>query len=227
MSGSLLVLRASLALLIAAPALAAPPEENLAAAIRLETISHDNPAEFRAEPFLALHRYLEATYPQAHAKLSREVVAGYSLLYTWRGSDPQLAPVLLTAHLDVVPVTAEALPDWDHPPFAGTIADGFVWGRGALDDKGSLIAMFEAVEQLAAAGFAPKRTIYLAFGHDEETGGEEGAAAITALLRKRGVRLWLSLDEGLAVVSGTAGISGSARADGAGGGRALEHTAAH
>jgi len=202
----------SILLVALAPAIAlgAPPEQNLAAAIRLQTISYDSPAEFRGEPFLALHRLLEATYPQAHAKLTREVVGGYSLLYTWRGSDPKLAPMLLTAHLDVVPVTAEALPDWDHPPFAGKIADGFVWGRGTIDDKGSLIAIFEAIEQLAAAGFTPKRTILLACGHDEEVGGEQGAAAITELLRKRGVRLWASLDEGLAVVSGTAGITGSA-----------------
>jgi carboxypeptidase PM20D1 len=201
---------AFLALALASAALAAPPEQHLAAAIRLETISHEDPAEFRAEPFRALHRFLGETYPRTHATLAREVVSDYSLLYTWRGSDPKLAPMLLTAHLDVVPVTAEALPDWDHPPFAGQLADGFVWGRGAIDDKGSLIAIFEAVEQLVAAGFAPRRTIYLAFGHDEEIGGDRGAAAITELLRSRGVRLWLSLDEGLAVVSGTGGITGSA-----------------
>ncbi len=201
---------ASIFVALAGAALAAPPEQNLAAAIRLETISHDDPAEFRAAPFLALHRLLETTYPQAHAKLAREVVSDYSLLYTWRGSDPTLAAMLLTAHLDVVPVTAEALPDWTHPPFAGEVADGFVWGRGTLDDKGSLIAIFEAVEQLVASGFAPKRTILLALGHDEEVGGDRGAAAITELLRRRGVRLWLSLDEGLAVVSGTGGITGSA-----------------
>jgi carboxypeptidase PM20D1 len=198
------------ALLAAAPAFGASPGEHLAAALRLETVSHEAAKEFRAEPFLAFHRFLEATYPLAHAALAREVVADYSLLYTWRGSDPKLAPMLLTAHIDVVPVTPEALPDWDHPPFAGKLADGFVWGRGALDDKGSLIAMFEAIEQLAGSGFAPKRTLYVALGHDEEIGGERGAAGITELLRKRGVRLWLSLDEGLAIVSGAGGISGSA-----------------
>jgi carboxypeptidase PM20D1 len=188
----------------------AAPADNLAAVLRLQTISNDDAAEFQAEPFLALHRLLETRYPQAHAKLKREIVSGYSLLYTWRGSDPTLAPMLLTAHLDVVPVTAEALPDWEQPPFAGNVADGFVWGRGAIDDKGSLIAIFEAVEQLVAAGFAPRRTIYLACGHDEEVGGDHGAAAITALLRLRGVRLWLSLDEGMAVVSGIGGLTGSA-----------------
>ncbi len=197
-------------LALSSPAFAAAPEEHLAAAIRLETISHEDPAQFRSEPFLALHRFLEATYPQTHARLTREIVSDYSLLYTWRGSDAKLAPVLITAHLDVVPVTPEALPDWDYPPFSGEIAGGFVWGRGSLDDKGSLIAVFEAVEQLVADGFAPKRTIYLAFGHDEEIGGGHGAAAITELLRSRGVRLWMSLDEGLAVVRGAGGITGSA-----------------
>ena len=209
MSARARAIAAALAL-SAVSAQAAPPEENLAAAIRLETISHEDPAEFRREPFLAFHHFLEATYPQTHARLTREIVADYSLLYAWRGSDAQLAPVLITAHLDVVPVTPEALPDWEHPPFAGEIAGGFVWGRGALDDKGSLIAIFEAVEQLVADGFAPKRTIYLAFGHDEEVGGDRGAAAITELLRSRGVRLWMSLDEGLAVVRGAGGITGSA-----------------
>jgi carboxypeptidase PM20D1 len=193
-------------LCVASAAFAAPPEENLAAAIRLETISHEEPAAFHAEPFLAFQRFLAATYPEAHAQLAREVVADYSLLYTWRGSDAQLAPMLITAHIDVVPVTPEALPDWDHPPFAGEIAGGFVWGRGALDDKGSLITLFEAVEQLAGTGFRPARTIYLALGHDEEVGGEHGAKAITELLAKRGVRLWLTLDEGLAIIRGAGGI---------------------
>lgn len=206
----LLVTRAGAAwaFLLLAPlrALAATPEENLAAAIRLETISHEDPTQFRAEPFLAFQRFLAASYPRAHAELSREVVSDYSLLYTWRGTDPSLAPILLTAHIDVVPVTPEALPDWDHPPFSGAIADGFVWGRGALDDKGSLITLFEAVEELAAAGFEPARTIYLAFGHDEEIGGEHGAQAISQRLASRGVRLWLSLDEGLAIVRGTGGL---------------------
>jgi carboxypeptidase PM20D1 len=188
----------------------AVPERNLAEAVRFETISHDDPADFRGEPFLALHRFLAEAYPRLHAKLVREVVADYSLLYTWRGSDASLAPMLLTAHLDVVPVTAEALPEWEHPPFEGAVADGFVWGRGTLDDKGSLVAILEAIEQLVASGFTPRRTIYLAFGHDEEIGGQRGAGAITELLRTRGVQLWMSLDEGLAVVTGAGGMTGPA-----------------
>jgi len=180
--------------------------ERLAAALRIPTVSPQRPEDFDPAPFLAFHRYLEATYPQAHRVLEREVVADYSLLYTWRGSDPALAPVLLTAHIDVVPIVESSRERWEHPPFAGDVADGFVWGRGALDDKGSLISIFEAVEALASSGFVPRRGVLLAFGHDEELGGEAGAAAITALLAKRGVRAWFSLDEGMAILQGIGGI---------------------
>src|SRR5690606_29924888 len=108
--------------------------------------------------------------PRVHEHLAQTTVAGASLFYEWRGSDPAARPVLLLAHQDVVPVLEPAA--WTHPPFAGTIADGYVWGRGAMDDKSSLMGLLEAVEQLLAAGFQPQRTVYLAFGHDEETGGE-------------------------------------------------------
>ncbi len=196
-------------LLLAALPAAADPLERLAAALRLQTISYEDAADFRPEPFLALHRLLAESYPLVHAKLAREVVGKYSLLYTWRGSDASLPPLLLTAHLDVVPVTPESLPSWGHPPFEGAVGEGFVWGRGALDDKGSLITMLEATEQLLAGGFAPRRTIYFAFGHDEEVGGNAGARAISELLASRGVRLWMSLDEGLAIVRGAGGIQGA------------------
>ncbi len=188
---------AALGTLLAAPALAQSPEQHLAEAIRFETVSHESRAAFDAAPFEALHAWLAATYPRAHAAMGREKVGAASLLYTWPGSDASLAPFLLTAHLDVVPV-----PDpesWSHPPFAGVIADGFVWGRGTLDDKASAVATFEALEGLAAEGFRPERTLLVAFGHDEEVGGDEGAEAITQRLEQRGVRVWFSLDEGLAI----------------------------
>src|SRR5262249_35711364 len=106
------------------------------------------------------------------------------------------------AHQDVVPVEPGTEGSWAHPPFDGTIADGFVWGRGALDDKESLVGLFEAVESLLGEGFRPRRTIYLASGFDEEVGGGAGAGAIAALLRDRGVRFEWVLDEGRAVVEG-------------------------
>jgi carboxypeptidase PM20D1 len=176
---------------------AEPPERHLAEAIAFETISHENPADFDVTPFLELHAWLEGTYPATHRSLEREKIGAASLLYTWRGSDAALPPVLLTSHLDVVP--APDPESWSHPPFGGVIADGFVWGRGTLDDKAGVVATFEAVERLAAAGFRPRRTLLLAFGHDEEVGGEHGAGAITQRLADAGVRAWFSVDEGMAI----------------------------
>ena len=176
--------------------------ERLAEAIRFQTISWEEEGRLDRETFLAFHVFLERSFPRVHASLRREIVNEYSLLYTWTGTDPSRKPILLTDHFDVVPVAEDTLNDWEQPPFAGAIADGFVWGRGAMDDKSGALALLEAVEGLLAQGFAPQRTIYLAIGHDEEIGGVEGAGATAALLRERGVRLEFTLDEGGAVVSG-------------------------
>ncbi len=173
--------------------------ERLAAALRFPTVSHEAQAHDETA-FRGLHRYLEQQFPGSHEALTRETVAGLSLLYTWPGTDPSLAPILLTSHLDVVPAPPATLAAWQHPPFGGVIADGFIWGRGALDDKGGVLATLEAVERLVSGGFAPARTVYLAFGHDEELGGDEGAGAITKLLADRGVELEYSLDEGMVIL---------------------------
>lgn len=174
---------------------------HLAESIQFETVSHStDPADLESEAFAGFRRWFEATYPKLHRTLTREIVAGDSLLYTWAGSDPALEPVLLAAHQDVVP--AENLERWTRPPFEGRIEDGFVWGRGTIDDKGALIAIAEAVERLIGEGFVPRRTLLLAFGHDEEVGGGRGASAIAALLASRNVRALLALDEGAAVVEG-------------------------
>ncbi len=175
---------------------------HLAQALRFQTVSYQDPAQFQADQFLGLHHYLEQTYPHVHAALSREVVNDYSLLYTWKGADEKLKPILLLAHMDVVPIESGTEGKWTHPPFAGQMADGYLWGRGALDDKDSLIAIFEAIETLLGEGFQPRRTIYLAFGHDEEVSGQNGAARIAALLRSRGVAPEFVNDEGGAIVRG-------------------------
>ena len=123
-----------------------------------------------------------------------------SLLFRWPGSDPGLAPILLMGHLDVVPVEPGTEARWTHPPFSGAVDGAFVWGRGALDDKVSVLGLAEATELLLREGFAPRRTVYLAFGHDEEIGGNHGAAAIARTLGERGVRLAFTLDEGMGIV---------------------------
>jgi carboxypeptidase PM20D1 len=173
----------------------------LAEAVRFQTISHFEGKGDDRDTFLRFHDFLARAFPAAHAAASRERVADLTLLYTWKGRDPALAPVVLCAHQDVVPVPPDAEAAWTHPAFAGAIADGFVWGRGTMDDKGNLMAILEAVELLAAQGFRPARTVHLAFGHDEEVGGT-GAVAVAGLLAERGVRPEFVLDEGMAVVSG-------------------------
>ena len=174
--------------------------ERLGQAVRFPTISHEDPARFDGEAFRGFHGWLIEAYPRTHAALRREVVGGYSLLYTWPGTDPALPPVLLLAHQDVVP--AESPQAWSHPPFGGVVADGYVWGRGAIDCKGPIVGIFEAVETLLAEGHRPRRTVYLAFGHDEEVGGRSGAAAMAGLLEGRGVRPEFVLDEGGAITVG-------------------------
>ncbi|HEX9940402.1 MAG TPA: M20 family peptidase [Thermoanaerobaculia bacterium] len=174
----------------------------LAGALRFPTVSHEGGANVEAGAFLGLHQYLERSFPRVHAALAREPVADYSLLYTWKGRNPALPPILLMSHLDVVPVEPGTERQWVHPPFAGAIDRGYVWGRGALDDKVGVLGLLEAIETLLARGFQPQRTVYLAFGHDEEIGGRKGAAAIAALLERRGVRPELILDEGGAIIEG-------------------------
>jgi carboxypeptidase PM20D1 len=174
--------------------------QRLAEAIRFRTISHQDPSQNLLQEWDRFHAWLQSTYPAAHAALTREVVAGHTLVYTWSGTDPALPAIVLMAHHDVVPVTPGTEQGWKHPPFDGVVADGAVWGRGAIDDKGSLIGLFEGLEVLAAAGFVPRRTVIVVSGHDEEAGGR-GAAAAAQLLQERGVRAQFVLDEGLAVIS--------------------------
>lgn len=183
---------------VPAPVVAVPggAAERLAGSIRIRTVSHEDPAAFDAEAFQAIHAYLRTQFPRVHSQLRRETVAAHSLLYTWQGSDPSLKPILLLGHLDVVPVEPGTEGSWEEEPFGGRIADGFVWGRGAIDNKSAVVGMLEAVEMLLAEGFRPARTVYLAYGHDEEVGGTRGARAIAALLKSRGVELEMVLDEG-------------------------------
>jgi len=172
--------------------------ERLAQAIRIPTVSEDDPGRQNAGRLLALRTLLDSAFPRVHAGLRREVING-SLLYTWVGGDAKLAPLLLAAHMDVVPADSSK---WSHPPFSGARADGYLWGRGSLDDKVGVVGLLEATETLLGQGFRPDRTVYLAFGHDEEIGGQQGAAAMAALLGQRGVHLAAVVDEGGAIVTG-------------------------
>lgn len=182
---------------------------NLGAAVQIRTISHQDTTENEIAEWDRLHRWLAATYPAAHKAMTREILPNRTLVYRWAGRDARRSPIILMAHQDVVPVTEGTEEDWKYPPFAGTIAENAVWGRGTVDDKGSLVALFEAIEALAKGGFVPERSIYLVSGHDEEVGGS-GAAAAAALLKARGVRALYTLDEGSVVLRDTPVIDGPA-----------------
>jgi carboxypeptidase PM20D1 len=179
---------------------AAQAAQHLSQAVQIQTVSHQNLADDQPGEWTRLHDFLRASYPAAHAAMSREIVGKNTLIYTWKGSDPSLAPIVLMAHQDVVPVTAGTEAQWKHPPFSGAIAEGAVWGRGSVDDKGSLITLFEGVEALAKTGFKPRRTVMIVSGEDEETHGT-GAQAAAALLRSRGIKAQFVLDEGLAEIT--------------------------
>ncbi len=172
--------------------------ERLALAIRIPTVSAEDPADGDSTQLVALHLLLDRSFGRVRDALSREVING-NLLYTWRGSDSLLPALLMAGHMDVVPANSAR---WSHAPFSGTIAGGFLWGRGALDDKIGVLGTLEAVEALLGEGFRPRRTIYLAFGGDEEVGGRHGAAVLAARLRERGVQLEAVIDEGGAIVEG-------------------------
>lgn len=176
--------------------------ERLAGSLRIRTVSSEDPNAFDADAFGTLHHYLQRAFPRVHAQLRRETVGTHSLLYTWQGSDASLDPILLIGHLDVVPVETGTQEKWQQDPFGGRIVDGFIWGRGAIDNKSAVLGTLEAVEMLLVEGFRPVRTVYLAYGHDEEVGGVGGAREIAALLKAREVELEMVLDEGGVIADG-------------------------
>ncbi len=176
--------------------------QNFSRAIQFKTISHQDHAKVDKNEFLAMHQFLKEAFPRVHETLKKETVSDLTLFYTWKGSDDSLKPALLMGHLDVVPVEPGTEANWTQPPFSGKIADGFIWGRGTLDIKSGVMGVLEAVEYLLAKGFKPRRTVYLAFSHDEEIGGKNGNGKIAEMLAARGTKLEFVLDEGGFITDG-------------------------
>lgn len=180
--------------------------ERLSKGIRYKTISNQDRDDFDTEAFTGYHKFLEQSYPNVHKTLKKEVHGDprpYSLLYTWEGRDPSLQPALFYAHMDVVPVPEDSRDQWKVEPFAGTVKDGYIWGRGVLDDKNQVQAILEAAEMKIKEGWQPSRTIYLVFGQDEEVGGAEGAKKIANVLEERGIeRFAYVMDESAPLTPG-------------------------
>lgn len=168
---------------------------HLSEAIRIRTISYDDNNLIDYTQFDSLYSFLEKTYPLTFQKLSHQRINDYSLLFHWKSSSDKL-PIILYAHLDVVPVDSTTLAIWKYEPFAGATDKLFIYGRGTIDDKGSVIAILESIENLLKNNFTPSRDIYLAFGHDEEATGINGAKEIAEQLLNEGVKAEFLLDEG-------------------------------
>lgn len=172
--------------------------QHLSQALRFQTISSHRQSEENQAELAGFLAYLEGAYPLVFERMQRSLVNAYGLVLRWAGQD-SARRVLLTAHYDVVPASDEG---WPHPPFAGVIKDDRVYGRGAFDDKGSLIALLEAATGLLQEGFVPPCDVYFAFGFDEEVGGARGARQMAAHFLEKGLRFDYVLDEGGAVADG-------------------------
>ena len=164
----------------------------LGAMVRVPTFSKAEHEDLT--DFFRFHKVLEECFPLIHEKLEKTVLNG-SLLYRWAGRGSG-KPLLLMGHQDVVPASDEG---WSVGAFSGEVKGGCLYGRGALDCKGTMFTELQAIEELLEEGYVPCRDIYLAFSINEETGGD-GAAAIMRHLKDQGVRLAMALDEGGAVL---------------------------
>jgi carboxypeptidase PM20D1 len=176
--------------------------DNFAKALQIKTVSPENIAEFDSIQFQNFNDFIKETYPLADSLLEHKTFNSYSHLFHWKGSDKNLNPIIVMGHLDVVPVIEKNISEWKVEPFGGIIKNDTVWGRGAIDDKVGVIGILEAVELLLQQNFKPQRSMYFAFGHDEEIGGRLGAVTMAKYLKDQGVTAEYVLDEGGVVTQG-------------------------
>ena len=174
--------------------------ENFSNAIKIKTVSPENEIDFDSIQFHDFNTFLKRTYPLADSILEKKTFNSFSFLYKWNGSDTSLKPIVLMAHLDVVPVIEENLPDWKHNPFGGEIINDTIWGRGTIDDKIGVIGIMESIELLLKQHFKPQRSIYVVLGHDEEIGGLRGAKTMGEFLKEEKVKAEFVIDEGGSIV---------------------------
>ncbi len=172
--------------------------DKLSSAIRFKTVSYTEQSRIEYDQYEQFLEFLSTAFPTLFRAAEKEIVSNYSLVLKLPGSDPSAQPVLLLAHYDVVPADEAA---WKHPPFEGRVAENALWGRGALDNKGTLITILQAAEEALEKGWKPERTVYFASGHDEEIGGANGAKQIASYFRRQGVRFHAVYDEGMTIVT--------------------------
>ncbi len=173
----------------------------LCRAISCETTGYVDEGGGNFAEFIRLQNQLKEDFPAVFSAVDIYEVKPFSRLYRWRGRPGNKKPVLLMAHQDVVPVTPGTEKNWNYPPFAGTVAGGCVWGRGAIDMKNALCGIFEAMEHLIHEGFVPNRDVYFCTTCDEELMGT-GSTRVADLCRKLGLRFEYVLDEGGSFING-------------------------
>ncbi|XP_015996306.2 N-fatty-acyl-amino acid synthase/hydrolase PM20D1 isoform X3 [Rousettus aegyptiacus] len=173
-------------------------KEALKGAIQIPTVSF-KPGKFNTTALAEFGGYIRKVFPTVFKTsfIQHEVVGEYSHLFTVRGSDPSLQPYMLLAHTDVVPASDHG---WEVPPFSGLERDGFIYGRGTLDNKNSVMAILQSLELLLVRNYIPRRSFFIALGHDEEVLGTYGAEKMSALLQARGVQLAFLVDEGAFII---------------------------
>ncbi|XP_067913451.1 N-fatty-acyl-amino acid synthase/hydrolase PM20D1.2-like isoform X2 [Heterodontus francisci] len=173
---------------------------NLKGALRMPTVAR-SVTDFNISALEEFRDYLPKVFPTVFSSnlVHHEIIANYSHLFTVRGSNDSLQPYMLIAHLDVVPVLEE---EWEVPPFSAEEQNGYLYGRGTLDDKSSAMGILQALEFLFKRGYKPYRSFYIGIGHDEEVGGNSGAKNIATVLQSRGVKLSFLLDEGSVILNG-------------------------
>lgn len=178
----------------------------LSKALQIPTVSYDNfdmesdivhtTTKTDPQQFVAMHKLLALSFPTVHKRFPPKVINQCSLLYHISGTDQSLEPIMLCAHLDVVPAPSDGNEKWKHGPFCGSIVDGAIWGRGAIDNKQNIVGQLGAIENVLNRGIQLKRGLFIALGHDEEIGGYEGAAFIATYLKEQNIRFDGIYDEG-------------------------------
>jgi carboxypeptidase PM20D1 len=169
--------------------------QHMSEAIQFATETPNDLYQYDSSLFYSYRKFIEKNYPLIHQKLSRTIIDSFHYIYEWKGTDTAKLPMVLMAHYDVVPVEASAIKLWHAKPYGGEIKEDYIWGRGVLDDKSSMISILEATEAQLKAGFTPKQSIFLCFGADEESNGR-GAAAMVKYFQSKKQRFDIVVDEG-------------------------------
>lgn len=168
---------------------------NFSEIIKIPTVSHTNGVGEDEETFEKMLTTIKNFYPTVFEKTSFEQVSRRGYLFHWKGKKPS-TPSVFMAHYDVVPVDESK---WTSNPFSGQIKDGYLFGRGTLDTKGTFVAVLETAEKLLKEGFVPEDDIYLAFSGEEEPHGPS-ADIMAKKIHAENYEIKFVLDEGGAVV---------------------------